>query len=203
MEKYKFTAKTKEAALETALYELKEEEKNIIYQMEEVKSGLFGKKVQIEVIKKSDIISFIKETIKNITSKMGIEINTEVKERGESLNIVIFSEQNSLLIGKQGKNLAALNLIIKQILKQEIDIPFKFTLDAGEYKLKREKDLVRLAKRIGKEVQKTKEDVTLDSMNSYERRIVHNALNNWSNITTESTGVEPNRCIVIKYKGDK
>ena len=150
MEKYKFTAKTKEAALETALYELKEEEKNIIYQMEEVKSGLFGKKVQIEVIKKSDIISFIKETIKNITSKMGIEINTEVKERGESLNIVIFSEQNSLLIGKQGKNLAALNLIIKQILKQEIDIPFKFTLDAGEYKLKREKDLVRLAKRIVK-----------------------------------------------------
>ena len=49
MEKYKFTAKTKDAAIETALYELKEEEKNIIYITKEVKSGLFGKKIEIEV----------------------------------------------------------------------------------------------------------------------------------------------------------
>ena len=202
MEKYKFTAKTKEAALETALYELKEEEKNIIYKTEEVKTGLFGKKIQIEVIKKQDIIDFIKETLKDITKLMGIEINTEVKERGENINIVIFSEQNSLLIGKQGKNLEALSLIIKQILKQEIGLPFKFNLDAGEYKLKREKDLVRLAKKLAKEVQQTKEPVKLDSMNSYERRIVHNALNNWKNITTESEGEEPNRYVVLKYKGE-
>ena len=200
MEKYSFTAKTKEAALETALYELKTEEKNIIYKTEEIKTGLFGKKNQIEVYKKEDIINFIKETLNKITSLMGIEINTEVKERGENLNIVIFSEQNSLLIGKQGKNLEALSLILKQTLKQEIDIPFKFNLDAGEYKLKREKDLIRLAKRLGKEVQKTKEPIKMDSMNSYERRIIHNALNNWKNISTESEGEEPNRYIVLKYK---
>ena len=59
------------------------------------------------------------------------------------------------------------------------------------------------AKRLGKEVQKTKEEIKLDSMNSYERRIIHNALNNWNNIMTESIGEEPNRCVVIKYKGDK
>ena len=200
MEKYKFTAKTKDAALETALYELKTEEKNIIYKTEEIKTGLFGKKTQIEVIKREDIIEFIKNTLKNITKLMGIDINIEVKERQENTNIVIFSEQNSLLIGKQGKNLEALSLILKQILKQEIDLPFKFNLDAGEYKLKREKDLIRLAKRLGKEVQKTKEPIKMDSMNSYERRIVHNALNNWKNITTESEGEEPNRCVVLKYK---
>ena len=200
MEKYKFTAKTKDAALETALYELKTEEKNIIYKTEEIKTGLFGKKTQIEVIKREDIIEFIKNTLKNITKLMGIDINIEVKERQENTNIVIFSEQNSLLIGKQGKNLEALSLILKQILKQEIDLPFKFNLDAGEDKLKREKDLIRLAKRLGKEVQKTKEPIKMDSMNSYERRIVHNALNNWKNITTESEGEEPNRCVVLKYK---
>ena len=72
MEKYKFTAKTKEAAVETALYELKEEEKNIIYTTKEVKSGLFGKKIEIEVVKKSDIIELIKETLTNLTKKMGI-----------------------------------------------------------------------------------------------------------------------------------
>ena len=202
MEKYKFTAKTKEAALETALYELKTEEKNIVYKTEEIKTGLFGKKIQIEVIKREDIIGFIKQTLKEITKLMGIDINIEVKERQENTNIVIFSEQNSLLIGKQGKNLEALSLILKQIVKQEIDLPFKFNLDAGEYKLKREKDIIRLAKRLGKEVQKTKEPIKMDSMNSYERRIVHNALNNWKNISTESEGEEPNRCIVLKYNGD-
>lgn len=203
MEKYKFTAKTKEAAIETALYELKEEEKNIIYTTKEVKSGLFGKKIEIEVVKKSDIIELIKETLTNLTKKMGIDINIEIKQREENLNIIIFSEQNSLLIGKQGKNLEALSIILKQIVKNEISVPFKFNLDVGEYKLKREKELIRLAKRLGKEVQKTKEEIKLDSMNSYERRIIHNALNNWNNIMTESTGEEPNRCVVIKYKGDK
>lgn len=203
MEKYKFTAKTKEAAIETALYELKEEEKNIIYTTKEVKSGLFGKKIEIEVVKKSDIIELIKETLTNLTKKMGIDINIEIKQREENLNIIIFSEQNSLLIGKQGKNLEALSIILKQIVKNEISVPFKFNLDVGEYKLKREKELIRLAKRLGKEVQKTKEEIKLDSMNSYERRIIHNALNNWNNIMTESIGEEPNRCVVIKYKGDK
>lgn len=201
MEKYKFTAKTKEAAVETALYELKEEEKNIIYTTKEVKSGLFGKKIEIEVVKKSDIIELIKETLTNLTKKMGIDINIEIKQREENLNIIIFSEQNSLLIGKQGKNLEALSIILKQIVKNEISVPFKFNLDVGEYKLKREKELIRLAKRLGKEVQKTKEEIKLDSMNSYERRIIHNALNNWNNIMTESIGEEPNRCVVIKYKG--
>ncbi|MGN0973382.1 MAG: RNA-binding cell elongation regulator Jag/EloR [Bacilli bacterium] len=203
MEKYKFTAKTKEAAIETALYELKEEDKNIIYTTKEVKSGLFGKKIEIEVVRKSDIIELIKETLINLTKKMGIDINIEIKQREENLNIIIFSEQNSLLIGKQGKNLEALSIILKQIIKNEISVPFKFNLDVGEYKLKREKELIRLAKRLGKEVQKTKEPIKLDSMNSYERRIIHNALNNWNNIMTESTGEEPNRCVVIKYKGDK
>ena len=203
MEKYKCTAKTKEAAIETALYELKEEEKNIIYTTKEVKSGLFGKKIEIEVVKKSDIIELIKETLTNLTKKMGIDINIEIKQREENLNIIIFSEQNSLLIGKQGKNLEALSIILKQIVKNEISVPFKFNLDVGEYKLKREKELIRLAKRLGKEVQKTKEEIKLDSMNSYERRIIHNALNNWNNIMTESIGEEPNRCVVIKYKGDK
>ena len=202
MEKYKFTAKTKDAALETALYELKEEEKNLICNYEEIKAGLFGKKVQVEVIKKNDILDFIKETIKNITSKMGIEANLEVKQRGETTNIIIYSEQNAILIGKQGKNLEALSYIVKQIVKNEIGIPFKFNIDAGAYKLKREKELIRLAKNLAKEVQKTKEPIKMDSMNSYERRIVHNALNDWKNISTASEGEEPNRCIVLKYKGE-
>lgn len=203
MEKYKFTAKTKEAAKEQALYELKTEENNIIYETKEVKSGLFGKKIEMEVIKKEDIIELIKENLLNITSKMGIDAKVEVKNREDSLNIIIYCDQNALLIGKQGKNLQALNIILKQIVLQEVGQPFKFNLDVGEYKLKRQKELERLAKRTAREVAKTKIEATLDSMNSYERRIVHNALNDWRDVYTESTGEEPNRCVVIKPKENK
>ena len=203
MEKYKFTAKTKEAAKEQALYELKTEENNIIYETKEVKSGLFGKKIEMEVIKKEDIIELIKENLLNITSKMGIDAKVEVKNREDSLNIIIYCDQNALLIGKQGKNLQALNIILKQIVLQEVGQPFKFNLDVGEYKLKRQKELERLAKRTAREVAKTKIEATLDSMNSYEIRIVHNALNDWRDVYTESTGEEPNRCVVIKPKENK
>lgn len=198
MEKHKYIAKTEEAAKEQALYELKTEENNIIYTTKEIKSGLFGKKIEIEVIKKDEIINLIKENLLNIISKMGIDAKIEIKNRDESLNFIIYCDQNALLIGKQGKNLQALTIILKQIVLQEVGQPFKFNLDIGEYKLKRQKELERLAKRTAKEVSKTKIEVRLDSMNSYERRIVHNILNDWKNIYTESEGEEPNRCVVIK-----
>lgn len=198
MEKHKYIAKTEEAAKEQALYELKTEENNIIYTTKEIKSGLFGKKIEIEVIKKDEIINLIKENLLNIISKIGIDAKIEIKNRDESLNFIIYCDQNALLIGKQGKNLQALTIILKQIVLQEVGQPFKFNLDIGEYKLKRQKELERLAKRTAKEVSKTKIEARLDSMNSYERRIVHNILNDWKNIYTESEGEEPNRCVVIK-----
>ncbi len=203
MEKHKYSAKTEAAAKEQALYELKTEENNIIYTTKEVKAGLFGKKIEIEVIKKDEIIELIKQTLLNITSKMGIDAKIEVKNREDSLNFIIYCDQNALLIGKQGKNLQALTIILKQIVLQEVGQPFRFNLDIGEYKLKRQKELERLAKRTAKEVAKTKIEARLDSMNSYERRIVHNALNDWKNVYTESDGEEPNRCVVIKPKEDK
>ena len=116
MEKYKFTAKTKESAKELALYELKTDENNIIYTTKEVKSGLFGKKIEIEVVKKEDIINLIKENLLNIISKMGIDAKIEIKNREESLNFIIYCDQNALLIGKQGKNLQALTILLKQIV---------------------------------------------------------------------------------------
>ena len=79
---------------------------------------------------------------------------------------------------------------------------YKFNLDVGEYKLKKQKNLERMAYRIAKEVRKTKVDAKLDPMNSYERRIIHNALNDDRYVYTESFGEEPNRYVVIKPRND-
>lgn len=203
MEKYNYTAKTEEAAKEQALYELKLNDNDIIYTKKEVKAGLFGKKIEIEVVKKDDIYKLIRENLERITNKMGIDTKIEIKTKEYTPVIVIYSEDNSILIGKQGKNLNALTTIIRQIVNREVGQSFKFSLDVGEYKKRRERDIIRIAKQTAKEVAKTKIAASLDSMNSYERRIIHNALNNWKDVYTESEGKEPNRYVVIKPKEEK
>ena len=162
-----------------------------------------SKKVILEVVKTSDIIIFVKESIINITKAMGIDVKIEVKERNDILNIVLYSENNNILIGKNGRTIDALSLIVKQMILNEIGKTFKFNLDVAEYKLKQQKRLESLAKRIAREVSKTKIDAKLDPMNSYERRIVHNILTDNKFVYTESEGEEPNRYVVIKSKEDK
>ena len=205
MEKHKFSGKTKEEAIQTAKEELQEIEENLfIKEVGESKGGLFkSKKVEIEVIEKREVVKYIKEYLIKILKSMGFNVNIEVKTKEEVPKYIIFSDNDSLLIGKNGKNLKALSILVSQHLNNEIGRNYKFVIDINEYKEKREKSLERLAKRIAREVRTTKVEAKLDSMNSYERRIIHNALTNYKGIYTESEGEEPNRCVVIKPKEDE
>ena len=177
-----------------------EQESNLYIKEIESSNKLFNKKSVIEVIKKDDVVEHIKELIKGITSDMGLNINMEVKKREESLNITIYADNNAILIGKNAKTLDALNTIIRQSVTKEIGENYKFILDVSEYKQKREWNLEKMAKQIAREVAKTKVEAKLEPMNSYERRIIHNTLTNNKKVYTESTGEEPNRCVVIKPK---
>lgn len=204
MEKHKFTGKTKEEAIQTAKESLQEMEENlIIKELETTKGGLFkSKKVEIEVIEKREVVRYIKEYLVKILKAMGLTVNIEVKHKEEVPKYIIFSDNDALLIGKNGKNLKALSIIVSQHLTKELGKTFKFAIDVNEYKEKREKSLESLAKRIAREVATTKIEVKLDSMNSYERRIIHNALTNNKRVYTESEGEEPNRYVVVKPKED-
>lgn len=203
MKKYTYQAKTFEEAKNEALASLMETENNLYIKEIESSTKLFNKKSVIEVIKKDDVIEHIKELIKGITSDMGLAINMEVKKKEESLNITIYADNNAILIGKNGDTLKALTTIIKQSIYKEIGENYKFVLDVGEYKQKREWNLERMAKQIAREVARTGVEATLEPMNSYERRIIHNTLGNNKKVYTESTGEEPNRCVVIKLKEKK
>ncbi len=203
MEKYTFSEKTEEEALETALSELNVSKDDILYETKEQKGGLFkGKKVEIIVTKKSDINDYIKETVTKIVTDMGFDVKIETKVRDGILNLTLHSDNNNLLIGRDGKNMNALSTIVKQIIQNELGIYYKFNIDVGEYKLKQQKNLERMAKRVAREVAKSKVEVKLDPMNSYERRIIHNILNDDRYVYTESVGEEPNRCVVIKIRND-
>ncbi len=204
MEKHSYVGKTKEEAIQLAKEELQEVEENLfIKEVEVTKGGLFkSKKVEIEVIEKREVVKEIKDYLIKLLKKMGYTVNIEVKNKEEVPKYIIFSDNDALLIGKNGKNLKALSLVVSQYLNTELGQNYKFVIDVNEYKEKREQSLERLAKKVAREVATTGVPVKLDSMNSYERRIIHNILTNNKKVYTESEGEEPNRCVVIKPKED-
>lgn len=154
---------------------------------------------KMEVIKKEDVISYIKEYLKEVTSKMGIETKIEVEEIDEIFNVKMFSNNNPLLIGKDGKNLTSIQHLIRQTISNKIKFNLKINVDASNYKAKKEKYFERNIKTIINDVLKSKDEVKLDPMNSFKRRIVHSIVNDYYNLETESVGEEPNRCVIIRY----
>ena len=96
----------------------------------------------------------------------------------------------------------SLQFLLRQSLNNQVGFDVKVNLDASNYRAKKVKNFEYQIKNIVREVQKTKTDTKLDPMNSYQRRIVHALLADFSNVTTESVGEEPNRCVVIKYIGE-
>lgn len=201
--KNRYSGKTREEAINNAKLSLQELEKDLYIKEIEVKNGLFNKKVEIEVIRHDDVIEYIKEFLKELIKNMGLTCNLEVKKRENGVNIIVISDNNSILIGKNGRTLNALNQLLKQVLYSEIGEYFPFNLDIGEYKVEREHKLESLAKRTAREVATSKVAAKLDPMNSYERRIIHTVLADDKRVTTESEGEEPNRYVVIKPKEDE
>ena len=202
MEKHRFVGKTYEEAVNKAKLELQELEENLIINVIDEKKSLFSKKCEIEVIEKRKIRNFIKEKLVNILREMGYQAEVEIQVKQDIPTYRIYSNNDSLLIGKGGKNLEALQIVLRQIVNTETGINYKFFLDVSDYKEKNEHHLEVLARRLAREVATTKIEVKMDSMNSYERRIVHNVLTNNKKVYTESVGEEPNRCVVIKPRED-
>ena len=198
MKKYIYEEKNLELAKEKALYELGLSSDKIIINDITEKNGLLKKTVSIEVITIQDVISYIKSTLLEILDLMNIKANLETKVRENRIEIKIFSDNNAILIGKNGKNMQALQTIIRQILKKDIKEKIHIIIDVENYKEKRIRNLEILDKKTAREVAKTKVETKLDSMNSYERRIIHNILNDNKYVYTESMGEEPNRYVVIK-----
>lgn len=200
-EKIEIEGKTIEEIIEKCSNELNLKKEDIIIINSEEKGGLFkGKKIITQIIKKEDLKNYIKNFFRNLEKYMNIQINCEIKEENNNYNVMLVSDNNAILIGKEGKNLDAIQTIIRTIIKRLTNNIVSINIDASNYKAKKINNLEREIKKIIDEVLKTKIDAKLDPMNSYERMIVHNYASKYDNLTTESIGEEPNRYIVIKYK---
>jgi len=198
---HSYEGKNLETLKETCINELNTDESKIYFFEKELEGGLFkGKKIILEAITEEEILVNVKDFIKNLAKLMNIEINSEVKIQDEIINVILVSENNNILIGKDGKILNSLQLILRQTFSELSKFNLKLSLDIGNYKAKKVKNLEREIKNICKEVRNTKVEVKLDPMNSYERRIVHSIVSEFDNLESESIGVEPNRYTIIKFK---
>lgn len=201
MEKYVYKGKNKEDILKLACEELNVTEKEIFYKVNEEKGGLFqGKKLSIEIVKIEDIAELGKNIIDKLLNGLGLEGNIEKKIRESGITYNIHSNNNGILIGKRGKILESIQTFINKSLNSQVGFNVRIIVDIEDYKEKQNRYLERDVKKIAREVTLSKVPVKLDPMNSYERRIVHNALTKFDYIETISEGEEPNRCVVIKYK---
>lgn len=194
------SAKTSEEALNKCLEECNASTKEVYIEETITETGILKKKkYKIKVIEKSEIKNFIKQYIKDLSEKMNLVIKTEIKENDAGINILLISNNNPLLIGKEGRNLNAIQLILRQTVQKYGNFNIKINVDASNYKQKKESKLKYEIKQLAKEVKNSKIEVKLDPMNSYERRIVHTIVSQFKELETESAGEEPQRYVIIKY----
>ena len=154
---------------------------------------------KIEVLKISEIKEYLLDYLNNLFKKMNIETNISIAEEEKIFTVKIQSNDNAIIIGKEGKNLSAIQVLLRQVVRNLTNFNLKINLDVSNYKLRKQQLFEQDVKKIINEVLSTKLSTKLDPMNSYQRRIVHNVANNYYNIETESIGEEPNRYVTIKY----
>ena len=199
-----FTGKNLEELKSEALEKLGLKENECLIAVSSTKSGLFKTKeeFEIKIFNLDDVADEIKNYLNELLTNMGINANFETKIREEQISIKMFSDNNKILIGRDGKTLKALQTVIRQHIYREIGTYPYVLLDVENYKEKKIKNLEFLTRKLAKEVLRTKQPIKMDDMNSYERRIAHNVLAKFDNLTSTSEGEEPNRHIVIKIKED-
>lgn len=196
-----FEGKEEQEVLNNALNSLNISEDDVMYYYTKNKAGLLKKEVvTLHIAKYEEIVNFIKEYLANLTKDMGLDVTFESKVREKQITIKMYSDNNKILIGKNGQTLQALTTVVKQIVYNQLKNYPYLILDVEDYKEKKVKYLERLAINIAEEVASTKNPVELENMNSYERRIIHNILTDNHKVYTESIGEEPNRHVVIKPK---
>ncbi|MBE6138627.1 MAG: KH domain-containing protein [Firmicutes bacterium] len=200
---YNYEGKSKEEINNKIKEELNIEDSELFLTITKEEGKLFkAKKYFAEVCKKEDIIEYVKEYIRNIEAGLNCKITSEVKFHEDVLKIILVSDNNSILIGKEGRTLESIQTLIRNSIKNQTNINIKINLDASNYKAKKQKNLEYEIKKIAKDVLKTHIEVKLDPMNSYDRRCVHNVISKFENLKSLSYGESPNRYVVISYKED-
>lgn len=199
-----FEGKTEKEAIDNAVAELGlERDEFDVEVLDTQKSGFLGmqKKIRIRVHitddsayadqydPENDFEHAIVDFIENLTTRMGFPATAQIVYREkDKIGVRLDSEHSSILIGRKGKNLDALQLLANVVAGRLDHSELKIVIDSENYRSRREESLVRLAEKVGDQVKRSGTSRLLEPMNPFERRLIHTALANIEGIETKSEG---------------
>jgi len=149
---------------------------------------------------KTDAIKFLTDVFKAM--KLEAVVNVEFDAAENELSIDVKAEDMGVLIGKRGQTLDSLQYIVSLAINKDSNEYVKVKLDSENYRIRRKETLENLAKNIASKVKRTGRPVSLEPMNSFERRIIHSALQGDPDCETFSEGNDPYRKVVVKPKNE-
>ena len=142
----------------------------------------------------------IEKFIKGLLENMGSNaVPHATKGEDGTYYVELVGEDLGYLIGRRGDTLDAIQHLANYSINRSVDGYVRINVDAEQYRAKREESLRKYARKKAQQVLKARRRTTLEPMNAYERHLIHSALQDMDNITTHSTGTEPNRRVVIEY----
>ncbi|MFS0821093.1 RNA-binding cell elongation regulator Jag/EloR [Bacillus sp. 1P02SD] len=196
------TGQTVDEAVESALAQLSTtRDRTEIQIIDEGKKGIFGifgtKPAVVKVTVKIDPVEEAQKFLEKVISSMGVQAKLDVVRNGKNVTFQLSGEKMAVLIGKRGQTLNSLQYLTQLVANRFSDHYLNITVDAENYRGRREETLVQLAERLADKVGRTKQDVKLEPMPSYERKVIHTALADHAKVKTSSSGSDPNRYIVI------
>ena len=197
------SGKTIDEAVNAALNELNTTKENVeIEVISEGRRGILGigsEEAKVRVKMEQTPLHKAEKYVKSIMDSFGIneELKGNYEDETVTVEIIGDSEEVGKVIGRRGDTLDALQYLTSLVVNKGEENYIRVTIDTENYRGKREETLIELATRMAGVVSRSRKSVTLEPMNPNERRIIHSALQEYKNITTYSTGKDPNRCIVI------
>ena len=198
--KIEFEAKTIEEAKIYASKQLEASVDKIQIKILKEKKGFLGIGgiTTFEASLEINLLEEGKKYLENILNDLGIEYQMEARNVDGYLHYSIESQDNPLLIGREGRCLEALISVLKIYISKISQERAMITLDIGGYRENRKRKLEILATKTAKDVARSGIEVKLRPMNAYERKVIHEKLSEWRDIYTESEGEGEDRCLIIK-----
>lgn len=209
------TGKTEEEAIASALRQLNLQRDEVSIEIvERAKSGFLRIGASPAVVKviydvpdkasNGNVEEKAEEFLEGLLSRMGINADIGIKTRDDgALTIELSGAGMGAIIGRRGETLDAIQHLTNYAVNRGTEERTHISIDAENYRSKREESLEHLAEKMAAKALKYRRSMALEPMNSYERHVIHTALQNYEGVTTCSTGVEPNRRVVISCEKAK
>jgi spoIIIJ-associated protein len=201
------TGKTEEEAISSAVEQLGLDRDEVSVEIiQRAKSGFLGLGASPAVVKVTYEVpddtqeEKVKKFLSGLLEHMGTKADIEISHRENGgINVNLSGNGMGAVIGRRGETLDAIQHLTNYAVNRGSEKRMHISVDAENYRSKREDSLVRLAEKMAAKVIKYRRSMALEPMNSYERHVIHTALQDYEGVTTSSTGTEPNRRVVVSY----